>query len=123
MRNQLESIRPIIEDVIFEKKTGALEYFQNQTLRPILKLQNSLILSLFNRHIEKHKISFHDMTVDKKKESIDQILKKDRKIYYLLLGIIVGHVTDLEYETYILNEKEWNRRIINMIIQRIQNQL
>ena len=123
MRNQLESIRPMIKDVVIEKKTGTLECFQNHTLRPILKFQNSLILSVFYRHIEKHKIVFHDLTLLKKKEYIDQIIKKDRKMYHLLLGIIIGHITDSEYQTYIVNEKELNRRIVNMIIQRLQNQL
>jgi hypothetical protein len=123
MRNQLESIRPIIKDIIIEKKTGTLECFQNHTLRPILKFQNSLILSLFYRHLEKHKTIFHDLTVDKKKEYIEQIIKKDRKLYHLLIGVVLGHVTDSEYQEYIVNENELNRRIINMIIQRIQSQL
>jgi hypothetical protein len=123
MRSQLESIRPEIQGVIIENKTGAMECFQNQTLRPILKFQNSLILSIFRYHIEKHKITFHQLTDTKKNEYIEQIIQKDRKIHHLLLGIVIGHFTEIEYDKYIKNEKELNRRILNLLIQRLQNQI
>ena len=45
----LISIRPVI-DVITENSTIA-ESFQSNTLRPILKLQNETLLSLFRFHI------------------------------------------------------------------------
>jgi hypothetical protein len=123
MRIQLESIRPVIKEIIIEKKTGKMEYFQNYTLRPILKFQNSLILSIFQNHLEKHKIGFHELTDVKKDESIEQIIQKDRKVHHLLLGLIIGHFTDIEYQKYLEYEKELNRRIMVMLIQRLQNQL
>jgi hypothetical protein len=107
MRSQLESIRPIIEDIDVEKITSPMESFQNRTLRPILKFQNSIILSIFRNHLD----------------YIEQIIKKDRKIHNLLLGIVIGHFTEIEYLAYLKYEKELNRRIMNMLIQRLQNQL
>jgi len=123
MRSQLKSIRPVIQKIIVEKETNAMEYFQNRTLRPILKFQNILILSIFRYHLEKHKIMFHELTDAKQDENIEQIIHKDRKIHHLLLGIVIGHFTELEYQTYIKYEKELNRRIIDLLIQRLQNQL
>ena len=123
MRSQLESIRPIIQEIIVEKETGTMEYFQNQTLRPILKFQNSLFLSIFRNHLEKHKIIFHQLTDAKKDECIEQIIHKDRKIHHLLLGVIIGNFTEIEYLAYLNYEKELNRRIMDMLIQRLQNQL
>jgi hypothetical protein len=123
MRSQLESIRPIIEDIVVEKITSPMESFQNRTLRPILKFQNSIILSIFRNHLEKHKIIFYEFTDNEKIDYIEQIIKKDRKIHNLLLGIVIGHFTEIEYLAYLKYEKELNRRIMNMLIQRLQNQL
>ena len=123
MRNQLESIRPIIKDLVIENKTGTIEVFQNKTLRPILKFQNNLILSIFKNHLKKHKISLDSLADDKKDAYIEKIIKKDRKIYQLFIGIIIGHFTDNEYQEYFIYDKEFNRRIINILIQRLQNQL
>jgi hypothetical protein len=123
MRSQLESIRPIIEDIDVEKITSPMESFQNRTLRPILKFQNSIILSIFRNHLEKHKIIFYEFTDNEKIDYIEQIIKKDRKIHNLLLGIVIGHFTEIEYLAYLKYEKELNRRIMNMLIQRLENQL
>ena len=123
MRSQLESIRPIIQGISTEKKTGEMENFQNQTLRPILKFQNSLILSIFRCHLEKHKINFHHLTDAEKDECIEKIIQKDRKTHYLLLGIVIGHFTEIEYQTYINYEREMNRRIMDLLVQRLQNLL
>ncbi len=123
MRSQLESIRPVIQAIIVEKEAGTVAYFQNRTLRPILKFQNSLILFIFRNHLEKHKIIFQQLTEAKQEEYIEQIIQKDRKIHHLLLGIVIGHFTEIEYQTYIKYEKELNRRIMVLLIQRLQNQL
>ena len=122
MRNQLESIRPIIKGIILEKETSTMESFQNRTLRPILKFQNSILVTVFSSHLEKHKINLQQLTAIKKNECIEQTIKKDRKIHDVLLGIIIGHFIETEYQEYIKHEKEFNRRITNMLIQRLQNQ-
>ena len=123
MRNQLESIRPTIKDLLIDKNTSAEESFQNLTLRPILKFQNSLFLSVFRNHLKKHKIAFADLKNIEKHEYIDQLIKKDRKMHNLFLGIVLGQLTDVEYIAYLAHEKELNRRISVMLIQRLQNQL
>ena len=123
MRSKLESIRPVIKGILIKKEISEMEYFQNRSLRPILKFQNSLLLSIFRRHIEKYKINLDQLTDDKKNNYIQETIQKDRKIRDVLLGIIIGHFTETEYLAYIKQEKELNRRIINMLIQRLQNQL
>lgn len=123
MRSQLESIRPVIPTIIIEQETSEMERFQNQTLRPILKFQNNLILSIFRNQLEKHKRVFHPLTDANRNNYIEQIIQKDRKIHHVLMGTIIGHFTDLEWETYIPHEKEFNRRITKLLIQRLQSQL
>ncbi len=123
MRSQLESIRPTIKGLLIKKEISTMEYFQNNTLRPILKFQNSLLLSIFNYHLKKSKIILDQLTDIKKEECIEKIIQKDQKIRHVLLGVIIGHFTETEYLAYIKHEKELNRRITNILIQRLQNQL
>lgn len=59
----LKSIRPIIE--IDNSKSTDLELFQSLSLRPILKLQNKIILSLMNQHLAEHKLIIKNLTDNK----------------------------------------------------------
>ncbi|PZQ81486.1 MAG: glyoxalase, partial [Flavobacterium johnsoniae] len=42
------------------------EIFQNQVLRPILKLQNDLFIDVFRNYISKYKNDFYSYPVEKK---------------------------------------------------------
>jgi hypothetical protein len=53
------------------------EVFQNVTLRPILKLQNDLIVLVFQNYVNQIKLPFKDFTVEKKMSSIATIISKD----------------------------------------------
>ena len=88
-----------------------------------MKFQNDLILSIFLFHLEKHKTEFYQFTEAKRNEYIEQKIQLDRNLRFLLLGIIIGHFTDSEWQMYIPNEKEMNRRITRLLIQRLQDQL
>ena len=53
--NDLLRIRPQIKKTQQFSTTSTEERFQNETLRPILKLQNPLLLAVFHNYIEKRK--------------------------------------------------------------------
>lgn len=121
--NDLLSIRPEIKKTIAFDSMTSDESFQNETLRPILKLQNPLFLSVFTNYIEKRKGVFYDLSLEKKINYIENSLIKDQKFRSSLKGIIIGHFTVVEYQKYSLNSSSLNKRIINMLIQRLQDQV
>jgi pyoverdine/dityrosine biosynthesis protein Dit1 len=123
MRTQLETIRPDIKSIKNDLQSSEAERFQNVTIRPILKFQNSLILSLVNNHLFKHKIILSEMSQEKRFDTIKSILLNDRKFHELMTGIVVGLFTDQELTSYFSNEKELKKRITKMMIKRIQSQL
>ena len=47
-------------------QSSAEELFQNQTIRPILKLQNDLFIAVFINYVNKNKADFYSYTVEKK---------------------------------------------------------
>ena len=98
------------------------EKFQNEVLRPILKFQNNLLLQLFISKCEKYKINFSEFNTEEKQEYIEVTLKKDFKLRSLYIGIIIAFFTIEEFEKYSLNEQIYNKRIIQMLIERLKNQ-
>ena len=114
--------RPIIEDLIKENMS-ALELFQNQTLRPVIKMQHNLLMASFNTYKLKRKIDFSSITEQKKRSKIKAAFVKDINYKNLTLGFIIGVFTLEEYDYYSLNTSEINKRIIQIVIQRVQDSL
>ena len=115
--------RPDIPTSKINEQMSAEEYFQNATLRPILKLQNDLFLLVFRNYITKHKNLFYDLSLEKKLQYIEQSIQKDIKFRNALKGIVIGLFTEKEYETYIQNSSALNKRMMNMLIVRLKDQI
>ncbi len=99
------------------------EIFQNATLRPILKLQNDLIVLVFQNYVNQIKLPFKGFTVEKKMSSIATIISKDIQLQNTLKGIVIGLFTTEEYHYYSKTISNSNKRIKAMLIERLQSQL
>ena len=121
--NDLLKIRPKIKKVKDFPNMSDDERFQNETIRPILKLQNPLFILVFKNYIEKRKRVFYDLSLDKKMIYIESSIVKDQNFHNSLKGIIIGHFTVAEYRQYLLNFSSLNKRMMNMLIKRLQNQI
>ena len=99
------------------------EEFQNQTLRPVLKLQNDLLLAIFVDMLEKRKVKITQLPPEQKITQIQHRLSKDNKLRYTLLGSIIGQFTLEEYQTYLSMEAEAKRRIFSMLGKRLMGQI
>jgi hypothetical protein len=121
MTSKLE-LRPIIETKEFEKSTLE-ERFQTQTLRPVLKLQNELLLRLFKNHIIESKNIFYNLSPENKNLFIENSLQKNIALKNKLLGVILGMFTVEELEIYSTQIGVFNKRIASLIIARIRSQI
>ncbi len=119
----LLSLRPEIPSARITSDMSPDERFQNQTLRPIIKLQNFLIIAVFKNYIGKHKNRFYELTLQKRMEYIENAVQKDIKFRNSLKGLIIGQFTVEEYETYIQNSSALNKRMMNMAIERLKDQI
>ena len=115
--------RPDIPTSKINDQMGSEEYFQNAVLRPILKLQNDLFISVFKNYIKKHKSVFYELSLEKKQRYIEHAIQKDIKFRNSLKGIIIGMFTVEEYETYTMNSSALNKRMMNLLIVRLKDQL
>ena len=104
-------------------KTSAEEFFQNETLRPIMKLQNDLLLAFFQNYILKSKVNFSQFSSEKKLNFIENAIKKDIKFRNSLKGMVIGFFTLEEYNRYIVNSTALSKRITNLLVERICSQI
>lgn len=121
-RNTLKSLRPDIPSIIDSKAYSTAEQFQNETLRPILKYQHELLLSIFNDYIRKRKNKYFQLTETKKLEYIEHHVRQDQKLKNFLIGTIMGLFTPEEYKSYMTQEKELRRRVTDLLVQRLQGE-
>jgi hypothetical protein len=99
------------------------ELFQNEVLRPILKLQNDLFIASFLNYISKYKRDFYTKTVENKLAVIENAIQKDIKFRNALKGMIIGLFTTDEYALYIQNSSSLNKRMMNLLIERLKSQV
>lgn len=119
----LLKLRPRIESAVISSATLPDEKFQNKTLRPVIKLQNDLLVVAFKNYVQKHKNVFLEMDVDKRLHYIENAIQKDIKFRNSLKGMIIGQFTIEEYQFYITNSSALNKRMMNLVIDRIQSSI
>jgi len=120
---QLLAARPEIPNLKLINNTNSEEYFQNETIRPIAKMQNDLFVLVFKNYIRKHKNVFHNLNIDRKLEYIDNAVNRDIKFRNSLKGMLIGQFTTEEYKTYILNSSALNKRMMNIVKERLKNNM
>ncbi len=103
--------------------TGPIEVFQNQILRPVLKLQNEIFLMLFQDYAGSKIPDFNSLTTDKKINFIEQSLRKDHALRNIFIGMTIGMFTADEMKTYIPDKNVFNKRIITMLTERLKSQM
>lgn len=119
----LLELRPHIETAVVKASTLHDEQFQNLTLRPVILLQNDLLLEAFRNYVQKHKNVFYDMSIEKRMAYIENAIQKDMKFRNSLKGMIIGQFTIEEYRHYITNSSALNKRMMNLVKERLQSNI
>ena len=115
----LSQIRPIISSALIYDTMSDDERFQNVTLRPIIEFQNELLVEVFKNYVSKHKNVFYALSLSKQLEYIENAVQKDMKFRNSLKGMVIGQFTVEEFEIYTRNSSSLNKRIMNLIIERL----
>lgn len=119
----LLGLRPIIKSAKVLPTMTSDEIFQNQTLRPVAKLQNDLLVAVFKNYARKHKNVFYDLSIEKRLDYIENAIHKDMKFRNSLKGVMIGQFTLEEYDTYIQNSSALNKRMMNIVKERLKSNI
>ncbi|TGD59691.1 glyoxalase [Flavobacterium humi] len=125
MENRDESIVDLRGESIgnITVQSSTEEVFQNKTLRPILKLQNDLFIQVFINYAIKQKGGFFSLAPEKKMNYIEHVIQRDIKFRNSLKGMVIGLFTVEEYLKYIQNSSNLNKRMMNLLIERLKSQV
>jgi hypothetical protein len=112
--------RPVLKNLI-QENTTEIEKFQNETLRPIIKMQHSIIILFFKHCLLNRKIALSKLSDKELLETISSFFSKDNKFKNQLFGIIIGHFSEEEFQVYLGHYSEINRRIVQITTQRLRD--
>ena len=121
--SHLLKIRPELQQVKVDAQTSEDESFQNITLRPVIKFQNELLIAAFKNYIRKHKNRFYELSLENRLVYVERSIQKDVKFRNSLKGMVIGQFTVEEYQIYIKNSSALNKRMMNMVINRLKDQI
>lgn len=119
----IESLRPEINYRSDLASNNAIADFQNETLRPILKFQNELYLSAFLEQAERKKIVINFNDVIDLNAKVKTHLSKDHGFKAYLTGMTIALFTQEEFDFYLKNQRDVNKRIASMLTERLIDQL
>lgn len=100
--------------------TSEEEQFQNATLRPVMKQQDGLLRAALQMFMTKRKVKLDQIPANQRFAKIKELVTRDNRLRGLLFGIAVGQFTTEEMAYYLLHEREVNRRMTNLLVERLQ---
>ena len=114
-----------LREEILTKKSEQIpiEQFQNTTIRPILKYQHTILIVFFSSNVHVQYIVSANYSLLKKQNQLKLFASKQLAFRAQLLGIVTGLFTDDEFEFYLSEKVNLDKRIANMILERFYSTL
>ena len=107
------------EEILTEKSEQTpIEQFQNTTIRPILKYQHSILIVFFSSNVHVQYIVSTNYSKLKKQNQVKLFVSKQLAFRAQLLGMVSGLFTDAEFDFYLSEKVNIDKRITNMILER-----
>ncbi|MEM6772664.1 MAG: hypothetical protein AAF597_18945 [Bacteroidota bacterium] len=114
--SQRLALRPVLD---LPAATTPEERFQNATLRPIMKQQDALLRAALGIFLTKRKVKLDQIPANQRFAKVKELVTRDNRLRGLLFGIAVGQFTADEMTYYAANEREANRRMTNLLVERL----
>jgi hypothetical protein len=112
------------EEILTKKSEQTpIEQFQNTTIRPILKYQHSILIVFFNANVHVQYIVSANFSLLKKQNQLKLFASKQLAFRAQLLGMVTGLFTEAEFEFYLFEKVNLDKRISNMILERFYSTL
>ena len=119
----MEKVRPKLPDALTEGELKEEELFQNMVLRPVKKMQHDLLIMRVKSHFRSKRILFNLMDNKKRTEAIIQAFQSDHNLKKEIQGMITGQLSLAEFQQYLKSERSINKRIIQMVRNRMIDSL
>jgi hypothetical protein len=115
LRLQLPQVLPASGD-------ATLADFLHHTLRPLLKLQNEVLLAVVADFVRDHHIPLAAASTTEQERLLAELLTRNTKLRYTVIGLVCGLFTAAELAYYRPHRAELNRRLLELASRRVQDQ-
>lgn len=115
----MEKVRPKLPDSLTEGKLKEEELFQNMVLRPVIKMQHDVLILRVKSYFTSKRVMFNVMDKKKRTLAIEKAFLGDNAFKKEIQGMILGQLGTTEYQRYLKCERTMNKRIIQMVRNRM----
>ena len=115
----MDKVRPNLPESLVEGNLKEEELFQNMVLRPVIKMQHDILILRVQSHFLSKKVVFHMLDKKKRINAIESAFQNDNQFKKEIQGMILGQLTKEEFLSYLKSERSINKRIIQMVRNRM----
>ena len=115
----MEKCRPKLPSLIREGELKEEELFQNMVLRPVIKMQHQILILRVKDYFVSKKVLFNSLDQINKEKRIRNAFQKDAMLKKEIQGFILGQLDAKEFKEYLKNQKSMNKRIVQMVQNRM----
>ena len=101
---------------------SGVEAFLHRTLRPVLRLQNDVLLALVARDVAARVPGFAAFARDDQRARLAATLRADSRLKRVLVGVVYGALSASELAFSLDHEAEVRRRIVALLAERVASQ-
>ena len=115
--------RPDIHSLKITDKMSEEENFQNRVLRPVIKMKHEILIAHFKHYIALNKLPWKELSDSDKIDFIENAFSRDLSFRNEVRGLVIGQFTLEEYAQYVKILRSSNKRINNIIKERMMSHL
>ncbi|GAC1373312.1 MAG: hypothetical protein NVSMB30_15130 [Hymenobacter sp.] len=119
----LLALRPAVAVALPTDAAATVGDFLHATLRPVLKLQNELLLHAVADFVLDHHIALAPAAAADQQRRLTELLARNTKLRATVVGLVTGLFTTEEYAFYRQHRPELNRRLLELAQRRVLDQL
>ncbi len=97
--------------------------FQQQVLRPLLKLQNEPLLALVADFVADYRLPLAGATAEQQAHILRELLGRNARLRATITGLVRGHFAVAELAFFRQHRPELTRRLLDLATERVLSQL
>jgi hypothetical protein len=115
----MDKVRPTLPESLTQGALKEEELFQNMVLRPVIKMQHDILILRVKSYFTSKRVMFNMMDKKKRTVAIEQAFLGDNAFKKEIQGMILGQLNADEFKGYLKSERSMNKRIIQMVRNRM----
>jgi len=115
--------RTDIQSLKITDRMSEEEKFQNKVLRPVIKMKHEILIAHFKNYIVLNKRPWKELSDSRKIDFIENVFSRDLLFRNEVRGLVIGQFTLEEYSQYAKMLRGSNKRMNNIIKERIMSHL